>query len=344
MSQSAGKAERLRQLEEMLIAFPEGLRKADIGRRLGVHRSTAGRYVDELSLRIPIWEDGDLIKINREDYLNHVRLTLDESMALHLAARLMATRTDKHNPHAAAALRKLGKTLENFAPLVSRHLLISAEVMDGQAHRRDPAYLNVLETLTDAWSRGRVVHLWHKHKTGRIYEFEFAPYFIEPYAVGHTAHVVGRWTEKDEMRTFKLERIQRIEVTTQSYEIPEDFDPREQLEDAWGIWYTDEEPVKIVLKFHPRVAGRVQETQWHGSQELEEQDDGSVIWRASIAEPTEMLPWIRGWGADVEVLAPQKLRETLMGEAKAMAEQYGWFVSSQESSESSTLEDFFGDS
>lgn len=345
MSRSEGKAQRLRQLEELLLAFPEGLRKAEIARRLGVHRSTAGRYIEELSRRIPIWEDDDgRLGLNRDDYLNHVRLTIHESMALHLAARLMATRTDKHNPHAASALRKLGDALEKFAPLVSRHLVISADVMDGQAQRHDPVYLDVLETLTRAWSEQRKVRVWHQHgQTGQVHDYVLSPHFIEPYAVGQTAHVIGWREPPNAVRTLKIERIRRIAKLDEPYEIPEDFDPREQLKDAWGIWYTDEEPVEVVLRFHPRVAGRVQETQWHGSQELELQSNGYLVWQAEIAEPTEMLHWIRGWGADVEVLAPAELRETLMGEAKAMAEQYGWFVSSTPGDQPiSTLDDFFG--
>jgi CRISPR-associated endonuclease/helicase Cas3 len=61
-----------------------------------------------------------------------------------------------------------------------------------------------------------------------------------------------------------------------------------------------------------------------------------------VAEPQEMLPWIRGWGADVEVLEPEELRETLMGEAKVMAELYGWRVGRDVASHS-VLDDFFGD-
>ena len=62
-----------------------------------------------------------------------------------------------------------------------------------------------------------------------------------------------------------------------------------------------------------------------------------------MAEPQEMLPWIRGWGADAEVIAPAVLRETLMGEARAMAEIYGWHVRTQADGEGkSTLDEFFG--
>ncbi|MCR4407427.1 MAG: WYL domain-containing protein [Anaerolineae bacterium] len=344
---SHSKADRLLQLEQILLAFPEGLRKAEIARRMGVHRATVGRYIEELSCRLPIWEDENLVGISRDDYLTHVRLTIHESMALHLAARLMATRTDKHNPHAASALRKLGQALTRFAPLVSRHLLASAEVMDDAARRHDPVYLEVLETLTRAWSQGQMVHLWHRHENGQVYEYDFAPYFIEPYAVGQTAHVIGWREPPGAVRTLKLERIQRIELIKPSkpYAIPADFDPREKLADAWGIWYTEAEPAQVVLKFHPRVAQRVRETRWHRSEQVEELPDGFLLWRARIAEPQEMFPWIRGWGADVEVLAPQELREQMVGEARRMAQMYGWHVSSvppSATAHSSTLEDFFG--
>ena len=134
-----------------------------------------------------------------------------------------------------------------------------------------------------------------------------------------------------------------MELTREAYEVPADFDPRDLLADAWGIWYTENAPVEVVLKFHLRVARRVRETRWHRSEQEEELPDGSIIWRAKVAEVQEMVPWIRGWGADCEVLEPEELRETMMGEVKALAEKYGWFISSKPSGKSSTLDDFFGD-
>ena len=42
MDRAISKAERFLQLEALLLANPEGLYRADIARRLGVHRSTVG--------------------------------------------------------------------------------------------------------------------------------------------------------------------------------------------------------------------------------------------------------------------------------------------------------------
>jgi CRISPR-associated endonuclease Cas3-HD len=181
----------------------------------------------------------------------------------------------------------------------------------------------VLETLTRAWSLGRKVHLTHQMEDGRVFEYDFAPYFIEPYAVGRTVHIIGLREPPGRLMTFKVERIRTVSLLDTPYTIPTDFDPREQLQDAWGIWYTEREPVEIVLRFSRSVAYRVRETQWHHAEQVTEDQDGSLMWRALIAEPQEMLPWIRGWGADVQVLEPQELREALMGETRKLAKLYG---------------------
>ncbi len=346
MTRDTTKAQRLLQIEKLLWAHPEGLTRAEIARRLGVNRSTITKYLQKDQLPPSIYEDefdGNKLKVDRRAYLTKASFNLNEIMALHLATRLLATRMDKQNPHAASALRKLAEALQRLDTNVSQHMLRSADVMDEAAHYRDPTYLAVLETLTEAWSAGRKVQVSHMMEDGRIFEYTFSPYFIEPYAIGQTTHVIGFREPPRAIRTFKIERLKAARMLREPYTIPEDFDPRAMLADAWGIWYTESEPVEVVLRFHPRVALRVRETRWHRSQQLEPQADGSLVWRAQVAEPQEMLPWIRGWGADVEVLGPEELRETLMGEARALAERYGWFVSSQPGGEaSSTLADFFG--
>ncbi|MEW6568784.1 MAG: WYL domain-containing transcriptional regulator [Chloroflexota bacterium] len=316
--------DRVGQIEALLWTHPEGLTQAEIARRLGVHRSTVLRCLPKLEGRCLVYEEVDgRLRIDRERQQVRLQLTLHEAMAVHLATRLLATRSDKHNPHSASALRKLGLALARLAPRISRHLLQSAEVMDASGLRQDPRYLDVLEKLTVAWAEERKVRVWHRHaESGEVRDFKLAPYFIEPYAVGQTAHVIGWREPPGALRTLKVERIERAEPLSEPYVIPEDFDPRELLAEAWGIWYTEAEPVEVVLRFHPRVARRAAETEWHRSQQIEELPDGSLLWRVRVAEPQEMMPWIRGWGADVEVLGPEGLRESMRLEAERLGRLY----------------------
>ena len=252
------KAYRILNLEAYLLDHPEGASKAEIAQHFGVHRTTVYRDLADISQMSPISESADgRLRIDRQKYLVNVRFTLHEAMAMHLASRLLATRMDRRNLHAAAALRKLGAALEKLAPMISRQMSLSAEAMDAPDQWSDPAYVRALETLTEAWAAGQRVRLQHRQeRTGALHEYDFEPYFIEPYAIGQTTHVIGWCIQPDALRTFKVERIAQVELLDQAYTIPEDFDPLALLEDAWGIWFTDGEPVEVVLRFSPRVAGQ----------------------------------------------------------------------------------------
>jgi CRISPR-associated endonuclease/helicase Cas3 len=320
------KFENLNKLIYLLLENPKGLTKAEISRKLGVHRSTAGEYIDSLEgINAPVFEiSPNRFTINRDDYEVKLSVNIHESLAFHLATRLLTTRTDKYNPHAASALRKLGQAIEKLAPRVSEHMARSANVLDGSARRRDPIFLQALQTLTQAWAQGVKVRLTHELEGGEIHEYVFAPYFIEPYAVGHTVHVIGRREPINKIRTFKVERIRTIQLLVdQAYTIPESFDPTDHLKDAWGIWFTDHEPELVRLKFSQKVAKRVTETDWHSDQKTTTQDDGYLLWEARVANWQEMLPWIRGWGADVEVLEPSDLRKELKNNARLLGKEYG---------------------
>ena len=117
MNRAQEKAQRLLQIERLLWAHPEGLTRAEIARRLGVNRSTITKYLSKDQLPPSIYED-DLdnhkLKVDRSASLTNTAFGLHEILAIHLATRLLATRTDKQNPHAASALRKLGIALQRL--------------------------------------------------------------------------------------------------------------------------------------------------------------------------------------------------------------------------------------
>jgi CRISPR-associated endonuclease/helicase Cas3 len=329
MSRIANKSARLQAIEALLLEHPEGLTLTEIAVRLGVHRSTISRNL--LDSEAPIYEADGRLFLDRKGYLLNLRLTLHEALSLHLAARLLAANLDRQNAHAAAALRKISQATCTLAPQISRHIARSADRIDELAHYDNPSYMRVLETLTEGWAQGKKVRVWHRRTPADpLNESLFSPYYIEPGAWGRSTYVIGLREPPGEMRTLKIERIEQAELLRDPYTIPDDFDPFRLLADAWGIWYTEEEPVEVVLQFSPRVAARVLETHWHHSQRIDPQPDGSLIWRAKVAEPREMMYWVRGWGLDVKVLQPESIRIEMVEATRAAAEMYGWTVSEKE--------------
>lgn len=327
MIRALTKAARLLQLEALLLEHPGGLRKAQIASRLGVERSTAGRYITELTGLIPLVEEDDgRLWIDRSRYLPPVRLSAPEIESVRIAFRLFSRKVRFPFPHAASSLRKLALAAERTSPLLSRRLADTADSLDSHAFPRfTRKYREILEALSEAAVEHRTVRLVHRSlRRGETDQYRFQPYCIEPYPDGNSLHTVGFCPELNEMRTFKLERIRWVRPTDDSFQVPRDFDIDAYTAAAWGIWRrSDRKAVRVELLFSPAVAQRVQETLWHESQSLEERPDGSMLFRAEVAEPLEMYPWIRGWGSDVEILKPKGLRERFRAEVAKMKEIYG---------------------
>ena len=105
------KGERVAQLELLLRSHPEGLRRAEIARRLGVHRSTISRYVEDLSKHIDIYEDNNLIKIKESDDNSPMELSIYESLAFNMSAEALASSVSLQNPHLASGLRKIAMNM-----------------------------------------------------------------------------------------------------------------------------------------------------------------------------------------------------------------------------------------
>ena len=136
--------------------------------------------------------------------------------------------------------------------------------------------------------------------------------------------VVLTWQKQEEkLRLFRIDRIISVISLKEKFEIPDNLEVERRLEEAWSIWFNEGEPVKVQLKFSSGVAGRVKESLWHSSQRIMELDTGELLAEFEISEPEEMYPWIRGWGADVEILEPEYLRQRFVGEIKEMGRKYG---------------------
>ncbi len=70
MNRAADKLHRLLQIEQLLWAHPEGLTRAEIARRLGIHRATITKYLSTDALPPSIYEDdadGGKLKVDRSE-------------------------------------------------------------------------------------------------------------------------------------------------------------------------------------------------------------------------------------------------------------------------------------
>jgi predicted DNA-binding transcriptional regulator YafY len=215
-----------------------------------------------------------------------------------------------------SALRQLAATLPE--PLTLYLQRAAARV---EAYRHNPARAAILETIAEGWGTGRKVWLAYRSpRSGERRERVLAPYALEPTAGG--IYVIGYDDWAQDIRTFKLDRLEDARLLETTYTIPDDFDPQAHLATSWGIM-SGPQVCQVVLRFAPAAVPFVRERQWHPSQQIEALPEGGCLLRVQVSEPLEMQPWIRSWGAQVEVLSPEWLRARIAADLRQAAALYG---------------------
>ena len=316
MSRLSNRTARLRQLEELLLLSPGGLSAAELAKHLEVNRRTVYRDLDFLSFQgVPLWQQEGRFGLNRTRYLATIHLSYHEALALSLAGLQLTRILDKQNPHVISALRHLAATLPETPGL---HLKRAADRME--TYRRDPNGVSILEKIVEGWGNGQKIRVGYRSpNSGALRERIVAPYALEPTASG--VYLIGHDDWAGDIRTFKLNRLESAELLDEPYTIPEDFDAEVYLSSSWGIM-TGDEVGEVVLRFSATAAPFITERYWHASQQLEIIPDGGCVLHVRVSEPLEMQPWIRSWGSQVEVLAPDWLRLRIATELQQAAQQY----------------------
>jgi proteasome accessory factor B len=315
---------RLTRLVAILQAHPEGMRTGDIAARVGMSVRTVYRDLIALQdeLRLPVWGEDGVWGIDSEKaFLPPLKLTQAEAMAVVLSARLMVRYADKYDPDLAAAFEKLERGLP--APL-AEHV---ERTLDGLSKApRDERFNGHVRLLTRAWAERRVVTIDYepaRYESGATpRRATVRPYLLEPSLQTHALYLIGHDEERSALRTFKIERIRAASLTPRTFDPPDPAETTSALRAAWDI-IADQPPVEIVLRFAPAVANRVREARWHPTQSVETEPGGWLRWRATVSGTIEVRLWILSWGDDVEVLAPEALRDDVAGTLRRALERYG---------------------
>lgn len=302
---------------------PHGISEQEIADATGIQRRTVNNYLNDLALEGKVEKQGRLWFLGNYEEIRSIKLevTPEEAYTYYLGSRLFVKQHDKRNRLAEKALMQLADAL-------AANKLVGQEI--AQAARElaqrpgDPKYEKVFQKIVCGYLQRRQVAIRYKPLNGKPFDTTFDTYLMEPSAIGYATYIIGHSHLQNQRRAYKLERIEEAEILPEAYRIPDDFPGLEILRNSWSIMMGDE-TVEVVLRFSPQAKERVRETQWHPSQQNEPDPDKPdyLRWRVQVADTLDMEPWIRSWGADVEVLAPLPLRQQLIQETFKLVDVYG---------------------
>lgn len=333
------RSERIKTVYQLIKKYGDGIKTSEIAERLSLAERTARDYVNDLEAQHRITKDGLYwLPLNEPRFLKFEPLP-EEAVILYIALRMLVKQSDRRNPLAEALLLKLANLANT-----ELHLGDDLEQAAVELAQRptDNAYQDIFQQVLRAYLLRRKLEIvYHPYKS-EPFSTVISPYLIEPSGFGFGMYAIGHSSTPNKTRTYKLERIREAKLSNESFDVPPDFPGLEILRNAWSIYY-GETTVEVVLRFAPEVARRVRESNWRGANvQIDTDDEDYVTYRFEINDTTDLIPWIRTWGANVEVLAPDDLRDQMIGEARAMAHLYGWHTSTTSTLEDESYDDIFG--
>jgi len=295
-----------------------------LSRRLEVNARTVRRDIAYLrdQLRAPIEfdrEQNGFFYTEPSYRLPYLQFTQSELVALGLAERMTgALRGTPFESDLRHAIAKLGDMLPSGVSTRLESLAGWLSVLPAVLSSYDASSFCALASAVAHRVRIEMVY-WtasRNQTTERI---------VDPYDLALRDgdwYLIGFCHERGSVRIFAVQRVKAVRPTGETYDRPPGFRIDHYMHGSFRAIHGDGSH-HVALRFAPESAGRVAEKQWHASQVLEPQPDGSLIVRFHVTDLREIKRWILAWGAECEVLEPRELCELIVRELCQILQRQG---------------------
>lgn len=303
----------------LLNGRPRGLTIEQIAERCGVSTRTIRRDLIALeeTFKAKFTSERGRWILLPGTLLPPIMFTPPEAMAIFMACRLMVRQQRVYNRDIEAVFTKISAVVP--PPLKEE---IDRALKRVKRGRPDSTAVTNLNTLSQCWLDRRRASIRYRGLNAKSAEARvIEPYYIQQAATENALYILAYCCLKQELRTFRLDRIVEARALDETYEIPDTFDPNEYFGKYWSVT-TSGEPRIIRLRFHPKVAQVASETQWHDSQVTQTETDGSAVVTMKVALTRDVESFILGWADMVEVLSPAALKRQVADAARKINAMY----------------------
>lgn len=308
------KVEEIIRLAIWIHSFPNGVTLNQIAERLDRKKRTAERirdclldlfcgYFDEIETfgRTKYWG------FNKDFSFPLINITPEELANLEFAQKTFSANGDELKAKSIEEIiNKIKSNAKNAIAQFGNELeaLLEAEGLAVRQHPRIKIDKDTISKIRDAIKTQKKLQfdypVKNKLKTGIT---------VYPYGLlyGDKTYLVGFSEYTNDYRLYIASKIQNINLTNESFTKDENFNLSEYSQKSFGIY--QEEPMNVVLKFNRDASDEVKNYHFHPTQELLDNNDGSITVKFTAGGSLAMCRELFKWGTDVEILAPQELKD-----------------------------------
>ena len=140
----------------------------------------------------------------------------------------------------------------------------------------------------------------------------FKDYAVEPYKLINNK---GVWylaaRHNGKLKTFSFSKIKRLALSDYTFTHDHELDSSLAKDD--GIWLS-EDSIEIVLKVDKVVAAYFKRRKLIANQVIEKElPDGSLIVSAKVGHQNQVLPIVRYWIPNIQIISPEGLQQEFEG-------------------------------
>ncbi len=245
-----------------------------------------------------------------------VEFNPDEAVGIALAAEILAR--DGYLSY-AQTLDRMRSRLNGSLPEELREFLIQRRkslALRPPSRKDDPEILNVLHRgLTGQ----RLIELDYQKPGDQVRRWKVKPLALAA-GIGRL-YLIGQGEGRDFFTEFAVPRIKRAALLEQIFERPEGF----TLDGFFGAGFgliPGGEPEDIRIRFTDWAATYVQEHEWHPTQKIVVNKDGSADLSMRCAVNGQLVSWVLSFGGCARVEGPETLREGVSSELAAVYKNY----------------------
>ena len=289
----------------------------ELAKLFGTSRRTIFRDLKELTaIDVPYHYNARTggYAMDPEFFLPPIDLNLQEALSLLLLAHKAGSQIQV--PFKKSALLAALKIENNLPAKIRQYCNTALRNISTKAACQAPMSQldETFARLQKAIARKRKVNILYRSLfEGKVINTELSPYHL---MYNRRAwYVLGLSGMHRSIRTFKLNRIKQLQMSEKCFIDGDRFDAADFFGRAWSM-IPEGRIYNVKLRFLPKVANNVTEVQWHSTQKVTRNGDGSATVEFRVDGLGEISWWVLGYGDQVEVLAPKVLRKTIVETAK----------------------------
>jgi predicted DNA-binding transcriptional regulator YafY len=135
-------------------------------------------------------------------------------------------------------------------------------------------------------------------------------------------YLVVQDTKDTVFKTFALDRISDLDISSKKFEYPKDFNPEEKFEHAFGIITDRTKPEKIKLWFSNAQADYIKSLPLHHSQKIVSENETESIIELYLCPTYDFVMELLSIGKEVKVLEPISLKKEMIKRLEATLKHY----------------------